>query len=92
MRLMEIKMAFAKVAALLFICAAPVGVGCIAMENAETNAETKTADPPTILPLGFGCPFNRDTCDRHCRNDLGHGRIGGYCGGFFRTTCICIFK
>ncbi|OQR76673.1 scapularisin preproprotein-like [Tropilaelaps mercedesae] len=38
---------------------------------------------------GFGCPFDAQKCHLHCRSI---GRLGGYCTGFLRATCVCYNK
>nr|P0DQU1.1 RecName: Full=Defensin BmKDfsin6; Flags: Precursor [Mesobuthus martensii] len=43
----------------------------------------------TMVEAGFGCPLFQFACDSHCR---GMGRKGGYCGGNFKLTCICVVK
>ncbi|KAM7302231.1 defensin [Ixodes scapularis] len=36
----------------------------------------------------FGCPYDRDTCLRHCESTGGHG---GYCSGPWKLTCACYY-
>ncbi|KAM7289478.1 retinol dehydrogenase 13 isoform X2 [Ixodes scapularis] len=58
--------------------------GCLAAFPAEGNNELVLHR----VRRGFFCPYN-GYCDRHCRKNL--GRRGGYCGGRWKLTCICVY-
>ncbi|XP_075747485.1 defensin-like [Rhipicephalus microplus] len=61
-------------------------LGLLAALLAMTFAvEDDNAEAHVRVRRWFGCPVS-DFCHKHC---LSIGRRGGYCGGQWRTTCIC---
>uniref|UniRef100_A0A0K8R6P2 Putative defensin n=1 Tax=Ixodes ricinus TaxID=34613 RepID=A0A0K8R6P2_IXORI len=60
-------------------------LGCLAAFPAEGNSQLAHHR----VRRGFFCPYN-GYCDRHCRKKL--RRRGGYCGGRWKLTCICIMN
>uniref|UniRef100_A0A023GBQ6 Putative tick defensins 1 n=1 Tax=Amblyomma triste TaxID=251400 RepID=A0A023GBQ6_AMBTT len=59
-------------------------IGFLTLTSGE---EEKGLQPHLRVRRGFGCPFNM-RCFRHCKRRL--RRRGGYCGGRFKLTCICV--
>ncbi|XP_040064580.2 defensin-like [Ixodes scapularis] len=62
--------------------------GLISTSLAE-NDEGGEKELVRVRRTSYHCPHRQGKCHRYCRSI---GRKRGYCGGFRRTTCICVEK